>query len=253
MSRPNPLEGICKSLRRLLVPVLMLLAPAASAETLRIGTEPDYAPYAFIDGNGELVGFDIDLGNALCAAGNFTCEWVPMPFDALVDAVAAGEIDMAIAGMAATPSRAERVDFSDPYRPNSGPNVGAFAAFQPGLRAEGVLTGVQSGTIYVEFLESIGQPYVLYPDTTAMIAALRAGEVQAIFGGGGNLEEYIERGEAGLRIVEYMEVPNYETAMAISRTKKGLLGTINTLLDGLRTEGVLDELEARWFPVGMVL
>jgi polar amino acid transport system substrate-binding protein len=231
---------------------LAVLAGPAVAEDLRIGTEPDYAPYAFYE-DGVLQGFDIDLGNAICDRGGFTCTWVEMAFEDLVGAVAAGEIDIAIAGMAATPSRAEIVDFSIPYRATNVPNFAAFASLLPGLTADGVMTAVQSGTIYVDHLAGAGQPFQTYPDMTAMIAALRAGEVQAIFGGYGNIEELIERGEAGLRIIASVEMEGYGTSIAVTRLKAGLTQRIDGLIEGLSADGVLDELETRWFAVGLVL
>jgi polar amino acid transport system substrate-binding protein len=233
--------------------LIVALAGPARAQDLQIGTEPDYAPYVFLDGQGELIGFDIDLGNAICAELALTCTWVAMPFDQLVDTVARGEVDLAIAGMAATPGRAERVDFTRPYRDNTVASFGAFAALQPGLSAEGALTAVQSGTIYIDELDALGQPYREYESMTAMLDALRRGEVQVIFGGYGNIEDIIETTEPQLRIIEGVEMTNYGTAIAVHRGNKGLTQRINAALDALEARGVLDELEARWFPVGQVL
>lgn len=230
----------------------MGLAVPALAETLRIGTEPDYAPFIFTAPDGTLSGFDKDLGDAICAQAGFECIWTTMPFVDLVGAVADGTIDIAISGMADTPSRRELVDFSIPYRPDLG-NVAAFAGTSLGLSAEGLLAGVQVGTVQAEYLAEIGHPHRTYIDLAELAAALRRGEVQVIFAGYGNLTHLIETTAPDLRIVEIIEVPNYATAIAINRGIKGLKVRIDAVIEAMGRNGQLEELENRWFPAGQSL
>lgn len=235
--------------RWMLAALALVCAAPVPAETLRIGTEPDYAPYAMQRDDGSLIGFDIDLGKLICARGPFECEWVVMAFSDLVGAVHDARLDIAIAGMADTPGRRELVDFSRTYRPAT-PGFGAYAALTPGLSADGLLAGVQEGTIQQEFLTAIGRAHRSYSDTTTMIAALRAGEVEVVFGGLGNIEQAAETTDPDLRIVEIVAVDNYGTAIAISRERKGLTARIDLILNGIEAEGLLQDLEDRWFPEG---
>jgi polar amino acid transport system substrate-binding protein len=231
---------------------MITLATPALAEPLRIGTEPDYAPYIFSAPDGTLTGFDKDLGDAICTQAGFECIWTTMPFADLVGAVADGTIDIAISGMADTPTRRELVDFSLPYRPDLG-NVAAFAGMSLGLSAEGLLAGVQIGTVQAEYLAEIGHPHRTYIDLSELEAALRRGEVQVIFAGYGNLQHLIDTTAPDLRIVEAVEVPNYPTAIAISRAIKGLKDRIDAVIAEMGRNGQLDELENRWFPEGLSL
>ena len=57
---------------------------AGAQETLRYGLESQYPPFESRNAQGELEGFDIELGKAICAAGNFQCSWVESSFDALI-------------------------------------------------------------------------------------------------------------------------------------------------------------------------
>jgi len=232
-----------------LIMALVLSCGAVRAETLRIGTEPDYPPYATLGPDGQLTGFDIDLANLICARGGFDCEWTVMTFGHLVGAVAKGRIDIAIAGMADTPARRGQVDFSRGYRP-AAPGYAAFAALTPGLSAEGLLAGVQAGTIQADFLSELGHRHRTFADTATMIAALRSGDVDAIFGSVGSIDRMIETTEPGLRIIEMVAVDNYDTAIAISRDVPGLTARINALIDAIEADGTLQDLETRWFPVG---
>jgi polar amino acid transport system substrate-binding protein len=231
---------------------MALTAAPVQAETLRIGTEPDYAPYMFLDAKGQFTGFDKDLGDIICAQGAFDCEWVPMAFSDLIPAIQTGRIDIAISGMASTQARARIVDFTIDYRP-PGPAAGAFAALRPGLSADGLLAGVQIGTIQADYLASAGHPHRTYPDSRSMIDALRRGEVEVIFGGYGNIDQIIRDTDPDLRIIELVEVPGYGTAIAVSRARKGLLPRLDSILTGLFADGTLDRLEQVWFPDGQDL
>lgn len=67
-------------------------ALAAIPSTLKIGTDPTYAPFESKDANGELVGFDIDLAKELCKRINTKCTFVESDFDALIPSLKAKKL-----------------------------------------------------------------------------------------------------------------------------------------------------------------
>ena len=85
---------------------------------LVLGTSADYPPYEFyaeIDGELQIVGFDIDIAKEIAKDMGVELEIVDMQFDGLLAALVADNIDMIVAGMAATEERKESVDFSTSY------------------------------------------------------------------------------------------------------------------------------------------
>jgi len=79
-----------------------LLASAsvlAAEKTLRIGIEAAYPPFASKTDKGEIVGFDYDIGNALCAQMKVKCVWVEGEFDGLIPSLKVKKIDMALSSM----------------------------------------------------------------------------------------------------------------------------------------------------------
>ncbi len=54
----------------------MSFSLAQAQDTLRIGVEGAYPPFSETNSSGEVVGFDIDIANALCEAMNRQCELV---------------------------------------------------------------------------------------------------------------------------------------------------------------------------------
>jgi len=83
-----------------------------------LGTAADYPPYEFIaevDGELQVVGFDIDIAREIADDLGVELEIRDMDFDGLLAALVAGNIDFIVAGMVPTEERKESVDFSIPY------------------------------------------------------------------------------------------------------------------------------------------
>jgi len=128
---------------------------AADPGEFRIGTEGAYPPFEFRDAGGQLKGFDVDVGNALCAEMKVKCTFVPQDFDGLIPALKAGKIDMIISSLSVTPERAKVIDFTKPYYVSLSQFV---AAKNSGITddprtLQGKTVAVQSGTIHQAYLE----------------------------------------------------------------------------------------------------
>lgn len=87
-----------------------------TAKVLKVGTGAGYYPFEMIDKTGKMVGFDMDIAQAIADALGVELEVVDFKdFDAILPALGAGQIDMILAGMTITPQRALVVNFSQPY------------------------------------------------------------------------------------------------------------------------------------------
>ena len=98
-----------------------MLAPVAHAQEARAKGAPlraavvsNYPPLEYKDpATGVLMGFDIDLGQALAAAMGTTVKWEETSFDQMMSSLATGRVDMIISGMTDLPTRRETVRFID--------------------------------------------------------------------------------------------------------------------------------------------
>ena len=137
-----------------------LSASIASAQDVRIGTEGAYPPFNWIDENGELQGFDVDIARALCDAAGFTCEFVVQDWDGIIPGLIAKKYDAIVASMSITEERAQVVDFTDPYYNTPAKFIAAedfdteipddTAAANEALA--GMVVGVQRATIHENFI-----------------------------------------------------------------------------------------------------
>ncbi len=106
-----------KNLLKILL--LSLICQTAYAQTdtkkIRIGVEGAYPPFSQINTDGKLIGFDIDIANAICKEMKADCTLVQQDFDSMIPGLLAKKIDAVIASMSITEERKRSVDFSDKY------------------------------------------------------------------------------------------------------------------------------------------
>ena len=82
---------------------------------LRVGYIDTAMPYSFVNGKGDLVGFDVEMAYTLAAELGVALEFVPVTNDNLADVLDAGQCDMVMSGVVMTTRRADRMAFSSNY------------------------------------------------------------------------------------------------------------------------------------------
>lgn len=225
---------------------LCFLAMPAMGETLRLGTSPDYRPFAFHDTSGRLQGFDIALGDALCDRLKANCTWVESEFAALLAGLAAGRFDAVLAAVAVTADREKLVDFTDSYDEAlpQGIFVGIDKAFSD---VETMSIGVAAGTVHEQHLRKGNLAPRAYPSTAAAYDALLAGEIDLVFGSPAELEPRVFRTSRAASILGHEDIRAGGAAIAVAHGNDGLRQRLNTALAGLRADGTLSRLRKTWF------
>ena len=80
-----------------------------------VGMELNYPPFEMVDPQGQPTGVSVDLANALGQHLQREVRIENIPFDGLIPALKTGKIDLIISSMTETPTRAQSIDFSEPY------------------------------------------------------------------------------------------------------------------------------------------
>lgn len=86
-----------------------------SKKVLIAGTDAAYAPMEYIDTNGDIVGIDIEVVDAIAEAAGFEVEYRNVGWDPLFPAVNNGEVDFAVSSITITEKRQQEFDFTDSY------------------------------------------------------------------------------------------------------------------------------------------
>lgn len=235
--------------------------PSASTTTgIMVAVNANFRPFLFKDESGNLAGFDIDLMNALSAAGDFEVGYQDRPFDGMLDALAAGEYDAAISAITITGERDEIVDFTDPYfQPGQAP-VSFFSSGQGiGVRSDnadimgkddltgGAIVGVKRGTTGDTFageLESV--TVVPFEESQQVLDALVDGAVDAAIVDIAVITDYIKQSQGAVKLVGG-PVTEEEYGIAVNEQRPDVLQMLNDALAQIRADGTYDQIFAKWF------
>ena len=74
-----------------------------------------FTPWSMRDRNGELIGFELDVGRKLAADMGVDVEFIPTVWDGIIPALVAGKFDVIISSLSVTPQRNLTVNFTEPY------------------------------------------------------------------------------------------------------------------------------------------
>ena len=99
----------------LTVLVSFLLIGSSYADKIKIGTEGAYPPWNSKDASGNLIGFEVELANELCAIMKYECTIVEQDWDGMIPALVMRKFDAIMAGMSITAERQKTITFSQGY------------------------------------------------------------------------------------------------------------------------------------------
>lgn len=233
---------------------LLFAAPALGADTLRIGTEGAYPPFNFIDPDGELQGFDIDIANALCEEMNRDCEFVTQDWDGIIPGLLANKYDAIIASMSITPERDKAVDFTNRYWSNKlrfvAPKDSDIEPTEASL--EGKTVGAQRATISAQWLEeNMGDAVDInrYDTQENAYLDLASGRIDAVLADMLVTYDWLES-DAGSDF-EFKGEAVYDDdriAIAVREGNDELRREFNEAIDAIREDGTYERINAKYFP-----
>jgi lysine-arginine-ornithine-binding protein len=226
-------------------------------EKIVIGTEGAYPPFNYTESDGSVAGFEIDLGNAICAHLEITCEWVTQDWDGIIPGLEARKYDAIMASLYITDERREVVGFSDKYYAVPSRFV-LPAASDLEISAEGLsgaVVGTQRATAFERYLTA-NMPDVdlrLYGTMDEAYLDLASGRVDAVLGDvvaiqGGFLSTAEGEGFE-LRGPEFTdpEYFGYGAGVAVRKEDQAIADAFSEAIKVLRENGTYQEISNKWF------
>lgn len=221
---------------------------------LKVGTTPTYMPFEMKDKQGRIVGFEIDLLQAMSRALGVELELVIVPYTELIPGLMTKKFDLIGSGMTVTQERNLKLNFSDSFIV-----VGQTVLLHP--RLSGIVTSIED-------LDEAGYRVATTEGTTGEAAAQR-------FLGAARLISFTTSEEGVRQVVEgkadafvhdapynliAMSRPENGTLLALEQPftfeplafglKKGdydSLNWINHFLNQVAQDGTYDRLHDKWF------
>lgn len=249
-----------KKMNLLLLGTTLLTSVSSMAATsLRYGLEAEYPPFESKSASGELQGFDIELGKAICAEGHFKCSWVEGAFDALIPSLQAKKFDAINSAMNITEQRRQSIDFTNPiYQiPTQlvGRLDGGMAPTPEGLKGKNV--GVLQGSIQEVYAkahwEAKGVTVTSYKDQNQVYDDLVNGRLDATLvmsaaGQSGFLDKPEAKGFGFIGgAVSDPKILGEGIGFGIRKGDTKLRDELNAAIAKVKADGTVTKLAAKYF------
>jgi len=230
------------------VGVLVVGCGGAVPEKIRVATDATWAPFEYVDTEtGEIVGFDIDLFDAIALRANLTVEYVNVAWEPLLAGMATGTYDAAISSITIKPDRLEKMNFSHPYF-TAGQIITVLTSNTDITGPEtlaGKSVGVQTGTTGDDLATSInGTDVKRYDEIGLAFVALMTNVIDAVICDNPVAYGYVATYDILKNVGEVLSSEEY--GIAVAKGEEELLEKINTALDELLDEGIIEELTEKW-------
>ncbi len=234
----------------LLVLLSTLVSGACSKNSSKyvIATDATWPPFEYVNDQNQIVGFDIDLMNAIAKSAGIEIEYQNVAFDPLLAGMAQGTYDAAISSITITDDRSKSMLFSNPYYvagqmivtkknntsiTNADSLQGKALGAQLGTTGETLANGVKGATVKT------------YNQIGLAVQDLLNGQIDAVICDTPIANSYVNKNATSLKIVgDALTTENYGIAVAKGKTE--LLEKINQGLAAVKAAGTIDTLVTKW-------
>ncbi|MBF9001054.1 MULTISPECIES: transporter substrate-binding domain-containing protein [Vibrio] len=229
---------------------------AADNNTIRIGVDATFAPFEYKKPDGSLAGFEIDLGNAVCAEIHRKCEWVPSNFDGLIPSLNVNRIDAIMSSLGVSEKRRKQVLFTDIVWTGFSSMLSRsdlhLKATPESLK--GKVIGVQQGTMQENYVRERfakhGVQVQTYQDQDQVYADLLNGRIDVSFQDMLQAQtKFIKQGKhsnyTNLKVEDKL-LPA-DSAIAIKKGNEKLVALFNKGLKKIHEDGTYNRIQRQYF------
>lgn len=229
-----------------------------------IATGENTVPTHFLK-DGELVGFNIDIAEALEKELGVTVKLVVVPFDSLLGGIAAGRYDAGLYNVSDRADRREVVDFID-YA-NSGSVVVTRKGGANGIGTSldslcGHTIGVNGGGNEFSILDnqkdacadSGKEPYVMetFQDDGATRQALLSGRIEAIVDGMTATPYMVSQHDDEMELIGKLEGDSAPLGMPVAKDQPQLVNALKAAWERLLESGAYSDIAEKWSEEALV-
>lgn len=230
------------------------LADILSAKKLRCATFADVSPFSAPDPKTrEMAGFDVDLCNAIAKELGVTAEVKPVSVEARVPEVKLGRVDITVANLAYTQSRAEQIQFSDPYYlakemlivPTT--DEGKVKADFVGKR----IASAKGSTSEMSIKLNKSEP-LTFQDTASAYLAVQQGKARGMVANTMTTTKFVNESKSRGKEMRMIEEPMLYQPIGIGMQKDqpALTAKVNEILRKLDADGEINKIWDKWLGQG---
>lgn len=231
------------SLVLVLAMALCLFAGCASKEgdtsdKLTMATNAEFPPFEYLE-NGEIVGADVEIAQAIAKKLGKELEITNIDFDAALTGAATGKYDMAVAGITANDDRKKNMNFSvDYYTASQAIIVMSDSEIATAADLSGKTIACQEGTTGEQYLMDNNYSIQSFKTGAEAVSAMTSGKVDAVV-----IDDAVARAlsskQNGTTKVLDEALTKEAYAIALEKGDEELTKEINKALEELKTDGTL--------------
>ena len=214
-----------------------------------LGLDATFKPMGYTDENDEIVGFDIDCAEEVCARLGVKLVKQPIDWDTKEQDLDSGKIDCIWNGMSINASRQEVMNLSEPYMKNEMVFVvTADSTIASQADLDGKTVAVQSGSTAQEILEGAGLNITENALATNVecLQQLELNLVDAVFMDSVVANyEIKESGKNYVLLSDGLEEEEY--AIGFRKNDQALRDKVQQTLSEMKADGKLGEISEKWF------
>lgn len=235
---------------------LTLVAGASqAADKLVIGTDSTYPPFEYLDASGQFLGFDMDIGRALCAEMKAECTFVSQEWDGIIPALQAKKFDMILSSMSITPERKQLVDFTDKiYNTPPAIAVPKDSGAKTPADLKGKTIGAQTSTTHSNYAEKHlpDTQLKLYPTADEYKLDIAAGRVDAVIDDVVVLSEWVKSKDGDcckilVTLPVDKEINGEGAGIAVRKGDNALREKLNKAIAAIRADGTYKKIQDKYF------
>ena len=234
-----------KAVFALAILIVACLSCGGETGAVRMGTEGAYPPYNFINDDGEVDGFERELGDELCRKANLECIWVTNDWDTIIPNLVDGSYDTIMAGMSITDERDQIIDFTQPYIPPT-PSVYFALAGASAESVEGTVAA-QTATIHAAYLAESSATLLEYDLAVELVDAVLTGEADAALVDREFAHQRIAEHGDQLAIVGPEVVLDSGIGVGVREDDGELKDKLDSAIAAMKEDGSLNDLIRKWF------
>ena len=225
-----------------------------AGKVLRIGTNPEFAPFESLDEQQKINGFDVDIINAIAQEQGINVEFRSQPWDSLFPALANGDTDAVISGVTITDDRKQTMDFTEPYYQitqvvlaPANKTIKNLDDLKK-LSKIGVVTGQTGDFAAQKLFGATSEKIARYKTVPLLVKEVANGGVDAAISDSAVIANYVKNNpDKSFQIVPLpdFEIENY--GIAVRKGDEKNLALLNDGLKKIRANGKYAEIEAKYF------
>jgi L-cystine transport system substrate-binding protein len=225
------------------------LSDIKAASTLKIGTEGTYAPFTYHDTSGKLVGFDVEIGEAIAKKLGVKAEFVEGKWDGLIAGLDAKRYDAVINEVGITDARKKKYDFSEPYIASKA--VLIVKKDDDAIKSFADLKGKKSAqsltSNFGKIAEKNGAELVGTDGFDQSIQLVLTGRADATINDSLSFLDFKKhKPDAPVKIVDTEANADY-SGVIIRKGEPELLAAINKALEDIKADGTYDAISGKYF------